>query len=63
MQTRGADDHAGDQLTKDGGQLPAHQQFRKQASRHKNHQEATDPDQGFDHFELVGADLRHSSRE
>ena len=63
MQARSANDHAGDQLAKDGGQLPAHQQFRQQACRHKNHQEATDPDQGFDHFELMGADLRHSSRE
>ena len=56
MQARSANDHAGDQLAKDRGQLPAHQQFR-QASRYKITR-SDRLDQGFDHFELVGADLR-----
>ena len=57
MKAGGADDHAGDQLAQDRGQLPAHQQLRQQPGRHKDDQEAAHIDQGFGHLELMGADL------
>ena len=62
MQAARPDDHAGDQLAQDRGQLPTHQQLRQQAGGHKNHQEAAYPKQGFSHLELVCTDLGHQTR-
>ena len=63
MQARDADQHAGDQLAQDGGQLKPHHSFGDGAAGHEDHQKAAHLDQGFRHLELVGADLQEKGRE
>jgi hypothetical protein len=63
MQTRHADQHTSDQFAKDRGQLKAHHQLSDGASHDEDHQEATHLQKGFNHFELMGADLQKKGME
>ena len=63
MQSGGADQDAGQQLTKDRGQLQTHQHFRENAGCHEDQHKSSHPDQGFRHLQVVCRDLSQQGRD